>query len=87
MLLRLILATAMLAAPVAAGASSPDAWTEFRAEVRAKCLAQAQSQGMGEPEVIVHPFGSESYGIAVLREGDDKRICIFDKRTKAVELA
>ncbi|MEH6678027.1 hypothetical protein [Phenylobacterium sp.] len=86
MLLRLILATAMLAAPVAAGASSPDAWAEFRAEVRAKCLAQGQAQGMGDPEVVVHPFGSESYGIAVLREGDDKRICIFDKRTKAVEL-
>ncbi|MDO8408603.1 MAG: hypothetical protein Q7S93_00850 [Phenylobacterium sp.] len=86
MLLRLILATAMLAVPVAAGASSPDAWADFRTEVRAKCLAQAQSQGMRAPEVIVHPFGSESYGIAVLREGDDKRICIFDKRTKAVEL-
>ncbi|MDP1617300.1 hypothetical protein [Phenylobacterium sp.] len=86
MLLRLTLAAALLAVPVAAGASSPDAWNEFRAEVRAKCLAQAQAQGMGSPDVVVHPFGSESYGIAVLREGDDKRICIFDKRTKAVEL-
>ena len=41
---------------------------------------------MTSPEVIVHPFGSASYGIAVLREGDDKRICVFNKATKAVEL-
>lgn len=72
--------------PTAAGASSPDAWMEFRAEVRASCLAAASGVGMSNPEVIVHPFGSESYGIAVLRQGADKRICIFDKRTKAVEL-
>lgn len=75
-----------LALPMAAGASSPEAWTEFRAEVRASCLAAAGGMGMNNPEVIVHPFGSESYGIAVLRQGNDKRICIFDKRTKAVEL-
>lgn len=86
--LRLILAAAVAGAVLSgpALASSPDAWADFRVEVRDTCLAAAKHQGMKTPEVIVHPFGSASYGIAVLREGDDKRICVFNKATKAVEL-
>jgi len=42
--------------------------------------------GMRNPEVIVHPFGTQSHGIAVLREGADKRICLYNKRDKTVEL-
>jgi hypothetical protein len=90
MVLRLSLIAAAAAAVVAlsgpALASSPDAWADFRIEVRDTCLAAAKAQGMTSPEVIVHPFGTASYGIAVLREGDDKRICVFNKATKAVEL-
>ncbi len=67
-------------------ASSPAAWDDFRADVRKQCLAQAQKLGMKSPEVIVHPFGTESHGIAVLREGADKRICIYGKQSKKVEL-
>jgi hypothetical protein len=69
-----------------AAASSPDAWTAFRKDVGDKCLAQARATGMKAPEVIVHPVGTESRGIAVLREGGDKRICLYDKRAKTVEL-
>ena len=87
MLLRLALvATALAAIPAAAGASSPDAWNEFRAEVRSACLAAGQAQGMANPTIVVHPFGTQSYGIAVLRQGDERKICVFDKQTKAVEL-
>ena len=88
MFLRLTLIVAAASAALAgpALASSPDAWADFRIEVRDTCLAAAKAQGMTSPEVIVHPFGSASYGIAVLREGDDKRICVFNKTTKAVEL-
>jgi hypothetical protein len=41
---------------------------------------------MKSPEVLVHPFGTERYGLAVLREGADKRICVYGKQTKTVEL-
>ncbi len=88
MFLRLTLIVAAASAALAgpALASSPDAWADFRIEVRETCLAAAKAQGMTSPEVIVHPFGTSSYGVAVLREGDDKRICVFNKATKAVEL-
>ena len=58
----------------------------FCADVKAKCLAAAQAAGMKSPEVLVHPFGTERYGLAVLREGADKRICVYGKQTKTVEL-
>ena len=73
-----------LSAPV--GEYSPDAWAAFQTDVKAKCLAAAQTQGMKSPEVIVHPVGTEAYGIAVLREGADKRICVYGKQSKKVEL-
>lgn len=86
---RRLFAAALAAAalvPAASQASSPDAWAAFRADVRARCLAAGQAQGMKTPKVIVHPDGSPAYGIAVLIEGGDKRICIYVKQTKAVEL-
>ncbi|MDP3853197.1 hypothetical protein [Phenylobacterium sp.] len=85
---RAILALAAVAvmAPTVGHASSPGAWDAFRADVRARCLAAAQAGGMKAPEVLVHPIGTQAYGIAVLREGADKRICIYGKQTKTVEL-
>lgn len=86
-MVRMFLALAIgLAAPGAAFASSPAAWQEFQADVAAKCLAAAQATGMKTPEVLVHPLGTETYGVAVLREGADKRICVYGKQTKKVEL-
>jgi len=67
-------------------ASSPDAWAAFRADVRARCVAAGRAQGMKTPQIIVHPFGTQSFGVAVLVEGQDKRICIYDKRARTVEL-
>jgi hypothetical protein len=72
--------------PAVGQASTPGAWDEFRADVRARCLAAGKAQGMKAPEVVVHPLGTDAYGIAVLREGTDKRICIYGKQSKAVEL-
>lgn len=88
MFLRFSLIAAVTAAALAgpAVASSPDAWDDFRVEVRTACLAAARAQSMKNADVVTHPFGSPSYGVAVLREGDDKRICVFNKATKAVEL-
>ena len=74
----------LAAVATAAHASSPDAWAGFRAEVKARCLAGAAD--MRSPAVVVHPVGTQTHGIAVLIAGTDKRICIYDKRSKAVEL-
>ena len=85
-MLRFLIAAAVLAIPAAA-ASSDDAWAAFRADVAAKCVAQAKAEAMKTtPQVIVHPLGTASHGIAVLIAGTDKRICVYDKHTKAVEL-
>ena len=83
-----IAAVAVFAAliPAASQASSPQAWEEFRADVGAKCLAAAKATGMKAPEVLVHPLGTQTYGLVVLREGADKRICVYAKQTKTVEL-
>lgn len=75
-----------VAIPVAAQASSPDAWADFRADVKAKCVAAAQGAGMKPATIIVHPFGTETHGVAVLVAGTDKRICVYDKHTKVAEL-
>lgn len=85
---RLVLTLAALAVltPAVGHASSPAAWAEFTTDVRAKCLAAAQAQGMKSPEVIAHPVGTQAYGVAVLREGADKRICVYGKQSKTVEL-
>ena len=87
-MVRIALAAAAVAmlAPTAGQASSPDAWAQFQSDVRASCLAAAQKSGMKSPEVLVHPVGTEAYGLAVLREGADKRICVYGKQSKKVEL-
>ncbi|CAM5391430.1 hypothetical protein FALB51S_02046 [Frigidibacter albus] len=79
---------ALLALPAAA--SSEDAWEAFRAEVDSACRALLADPG--EPLVEVDPFGSASYGVALitlaLPEGTpDRYVCIFDKHSRAAELA
>ncbi|WFU48417.1 hypothetical protein [Sinorhizobium terangae] len=74
----------------AAHASSGDAWEEFRADVSAKCVAAAES--LEDVSAIVDPFGTESYGVALVSgkpkggQGNVTQICVYDKQTKAVEL-
>ncbi len=79
---------ALLALPAAA--SSEGAWEAFRAEVDSACRALITAPS--EPMVEVEPFGSASYGVALitlaLPEGASERYaCIFDKQSKAAELA
>jgi hypothetical protein len=79
-----------LLAASAAHASSDDAWAEFAAEVEQACLT-ASADFVTNAQVIVDPFGSESYGLAIVT-GDNPAgltssiICVFDKQTKAVEI-
>jgi len=80
----------VFAASAPAFASSDDAWKEFAAEVETGCLA-ATSDTLKDATAVVDPFGSESYGLAVVSgiAGTDTQvsmICVFDKETKAVEV-
>lgn len=79
------------AAISSANASSDNAWAEFAKEVGAAC-AKAASGLMEKPSTIVDPYGSESYGLALV-SGKAKgakqtisTICVFDKQTKKAEV-
>jgi hypothetical protein len=71
--------------------ATPEAWQAFRAEVASACVLAAGDE-LVNPVVTVDPFGSDSYGLAVLcgpAAHDGKivyRICVLDKRTRHVEL-
>lgn len=86
------LATALIALSAPVKASSEDAWEEFRAEVEAACRSTTEDI-FEAPEIIVDPFGSESYGIAIVtgleRGGDGTPrsiVCIFDKVSRSAEV-
>ena len=73
-----------------AQASSGDAWAEFAAEVETACL-DATEGVFTEPVAVVDPFGSESFGLAIVSGafpsgGAGSIVCVFDKQTKAVEI-
>jgi hypothetical protein len=89
----IITAAAIAAAScTSACASSDDAWEAFRKDVTDKCLAAATDLFI-EPAATVDPFGSSSYGMALIRgkaKGAETTeiaaICVYDKKTKAVEI-
>jgi hypothetical protein len=71
-------------------AASGDAWAEFAKEVEQGCLA-ATSEIIKDGQAVVDPFGSETYGMALVSgevsPGVSKTIiCVFDKKSKAVEI-
>lgn len=78
-----------LAAP--ALASSDDAWAEFAAKVETKCLTAAAGM-LEKPVIAVDPFGTESYGVAVLTgkpkgaKGSVSYLCVMDKKTETAEI-
>lgn len=80
-----LLSLALLAA-APARASTETAWAAFRKDVADRCVAAGKAQGLVAARVFVHPLGTESYGVAVLEAGADRRICIYDKRARRVEL-
>lgn len=75
-----------------ASAASEEAWAEFRADVEAKCLEAAQPL-FADAAARVDPFGSESYGLALIegpaRGAEETRIaaiCVYDKQAQTVEI-
>ncbi|KKB07703.1 hypothetical protein [Devosia chinhatensis] len=86
----LILLAISLAGVTSALASSDDAWAEFAAEVETACL-DATEGVFTEPEAVVDPFGSESFGLAIVSGafpsgGAGSIVCVFDKQAKTVEI-
>lgn len=89
---RISLCLAIVLAATPALSSSPDAWQEFAEDVKQKCL-EATKDTIVEAGVAVDPFGSESFGLAIVsgfaKGVDEKipvsRICVYDKQTQAVE--
>ena len=75
----------------AAFASSEAAWVQFGADVRAKCT-QAVSKYIVNPKATVDPYGSQSYGLALVSGKSTYNgkmasfICVYDKKTKKVEI-
>jgi hypothetical protein len=71
-------------------AASPEAWEEFRADVQRACLARAAE--LDRPKVIVNPFGTESYGVAMLIGAEkggsvETYACVYEKATGRAELS
>jgi hypothetical protein len=90
-MLKQLAATAITLVTIgSASAASGDAWAEFAAEVEQACLA-ATDGVFTEPSAVVDPFGSESYGLAIVSGtfpsgGEGSIVCVFNKQTKAVEV-
>ncbi|MGN7291904.1 hypothetical protein [Rhizobium sp. SAFR-030] len=79
-----------------ASASSDSAWADFAKEVEASCLKAAAAQ-IDKPKAVVDPYGSESYGMALVSgpakgakvkagTADITLICVFDKKTRRAEV-
>jgi hypothetical protein len=91
MLKALLLAFVLALPAIAAQAAVPEDWNGFRKEVEQKCHA-AVEDFVETPRVLVDPFGSPNYGLAIII-GKYKRtearltyVCVVDKETQAVEL-
>lgn len=85
MLKPLALIAFTLAGIAGANAASEDAWAEFAAEVETSCLA-ATAEMLPDATAIVDPFGSESFGLAIVSGESVSIVCVFDKQTKEVQI-
>lgn len=72
-------------------ASSDDAWKAFADDVAAKCTVLAEGR-IEQPKVVVDPFGTESYGVAILTgkavgaDATVSSICVYDKKSQTAEI-
>lgn len=84
-------ALALITLSSSAFASSGDAWDAFAKDVAAKCTALAAGR-IEQPKVVVDPFGTESYGVAILTgkavgaDATVSSICVYDKKSRAAEI-
>jgi 3-hydroxymyristoyl/3-hydroxydecanoyl-(acyl carrier protein) dehydratase len=91
----LLMLTGALWPITVAQASPPGEWEKFRTETRQRCVqALRKSSAVGpqdQLDVRVSPFGSESFGaalVAATTQGGTRRfVCVMDKRSKLTEIA
>jgi len=75
-----------------AQASSADAWEEFQQDVERACLAAASSVLL-VGSIQVDPYGSESYGFAVMvgiepgTSNERLVACAYDKQSQTAEVS
>ncbi len=81
----------MVALPSVTSAATEEEWEAFRTDVADKCTVAAE--GLFETmEILVDPFGSEHYGLALIRGtalGADVEIaviCVYDKEMMTAEI-
>jgi hypothetical protein len=92
MLRTLLLLVVGTSAILPACASSGDAWQAMQQKVRAGCLAKANAMSLGKVDVTVDPFGTQSYGTAILikrgapRQASLAYVCVMDKNTGEFEV-
>lgn len=72
--------------PVMAWPSSDEAWDAFRTAVAQSCRVLVEAPASASVAVEVNPFGSESYGAALVTAGSDRMVCIYDKAAGTAEL-
>lgn len=85
----LLLLSPLLTSPVLA--DSPESWDLFRQQVHEACLATLETLDLaGQTTLEVNPFGSERYGVALVRvaqaSGVDVMACVYDKATGSAEV-
>lgn len=74
-----------------ANASSDDAWGAFQKDVSKACITAAKGL-IDNGKAVVDPFGSQSYGLAVVTgkahgaKVTISTICAYDKKTKKAEV-
>ena len=82
---------ALLAIRASAFAASNEAWRHFRSDVETSCREAAVGL-LDDPVVVVDPYGSQHYGLAVLtgRESGTRVIrsvvCVYDKQDLTAEV-
>lgn len=74
-------------------ASSPEAWETFRTKMGSDCRAAALAgdmlrEGSFSNDIVVQiePFGTQSYGVAIVYSDVGRRVCILEKSSGTVEL-
>jgi hypothetical protein len=92
MLNKIIIIMLFMGISVNSFASSSDAWKKFRQEVITSCeKAAPELSGLDGYHIMPDPFGTESYGMAIIRgiSGDMTpvfHICVYDKKTGKAEV-
>lgn len=88
----ILLAGSMMVIIQVCQASTPEAWEEFGDDVRAASEVLVEDIIL-KPEIYVDPFGSESYGMAVIHGFDRSTlaevvyIAVYDKATGGIEIS